>query len=145
MLGRSIRLATGTVLATGGILVATAVASSAHDCFIASRSAQGDAMAGSNSQAWYTLVVNDAIEGDVQSGAITQTQADCIMTAYAATGAPSSFTIHVKGANGSDGVLADKNPNTALFTDGKGVDHAFEAYGAQIFGSYAACGVSFGG
>ena len=145
MFGRSVRRAAGTVLAAGGILVATAVASSAHDCFIASRSAQGDAMAGAHSQAWYTLVVNDAIDGDYQAGRITAAQDACIKAAYAATGAPASFTIHVKGANGSDGVIADKNPNTALFTNGKGVDHAFEAYGAQIFGSYAHCGVPFGG
>lgn len=144
MFGRSARRVAGTLLATGGILVATAVASSAHDCFIASRSAQGDAMAGANSQAWYTLVVNDAIDGDLMAGVITPAQDACIKAAYAATGAPASFTIHVKGANGSDGTLAEKNPNTALFTNGKGVDHAFDAYGAQIFGSYAACGVSFG-
>jgi hypothetical protein len=28
-------------------------------------------------------------------------------------------------------------------TNGKGIDHAFDAYGDAIFGSYAACGVEF--
>ncbi|QGF24106.1 hypothetical protein [Raineyella fluvialis] len=138
-----IRRAGGAAVIAVGLAVATTSVASAHECYIASRSAQGNAMAGSNSQAWYTLVVADAIQGDVTAGRITQTQANCIKSAYAATGAPSSFTIHVKGVTGQDGVLAAHNPNDALMTNGKGVDHAFDAYGAQIFGSYAQCGVSF--
>ena len=35
------------------------------------------------------------------------------------------------------------NPNLSHATDGKGIDHAFAAYGEQIFGSYAICGVEF--
>ena len=50
-------------------------------------------MAGSKSQAWFTLVVSDAIQGDADSGLLTQDQADCIKDAYAASGAPASSCI----------------------------------------------------
>lgn len=136
------RLGAGFAL-TAGLVLGSGAGAWAHECYNASRSAQGNAMAGSNSQTWYTLVVADAIQGDADAGAITQQQADCIKDAYAASGAPASFTIMVKGANGQDGLIAGHNPNKALMTNGKGIDHAFDAYGEEIFGSYAACGVSF--
>jgi hypothetical protein len=134
--GAGLGLAAALVLGTGA-------AAYAHECYNPSRSDQGNASAGAHSQAWFTLVVSDAIQGDADSGRITQEQADCINAAYAATGAPASFTIMVKGAVGQDGVIAAHNPNGFLATDGKGIDHAFAAYGEQIFGSYAACGVVF--
>jgi len=45
----------------------------------------------------------------------------------------------VKGAVGQGGLIAANNPNGVLATDGSGIDHAFAAYGEEIFGSYAAC------
>ncbi|MGW4928792.1 hypothetical protein ACWEOH_06535 [Agromyces sp. NPDC004153] len=134
--GATVGLAAALVLGSGA-------AAYAHECYNPSRSEQGNAKAGSNSQAWFTLVVADAIQGDVVNGFITQEEADCIIDAYADTGAPASFTLMVKGAVGQDGVIAGHNPNSVRATDGKGIDHAFEAYGEQIFGSYAACGVEF--
>lgn len=134
--GAGLGLAAALVLGTGA-------AAYAHECYNPSRSEKGNASAGANSQAWFTLVVEDAVQGDVETGFITQEQADCIKAAYAATGAPSSFTVMVKGAVGQDGVIAANNPNDGLATNGKGIDHAFAAYGEQIFGSYAACGVGF--
>lgn len=143
MLGRTTRrLAAGAALA-GALVLGSGAAAFAHECYNASRSDKGNEMAGSNSQAWFTLVVSDAIQGDADSGLITQEQADCINEAYAETGAPASFTFHVKGANGQDGLLAGNNPNDGLMANGKGIDHAFDAYGDAIFGSYAACGVEF--
>jgi hypothetical protein len=134
--GAGVALAAALALGSGA-------AAYAHECFNPSRSDQGDSKAGANSQAWFTLVVNDAIQGDVHPEGITQDQADCIKAAYAATGSPSSFTVMVKGAVGQDGVIAAHNPNTERASDGKGIDHLFPAYGEQIFGSYAACGVAF--
>lgn len=119
---------------TAAIGLATATTAAAHQCFNASRSDQGNLKAGSNSQAWFTLVVSDAIAGDVEGGFLTPEQGACITAAYAATGAPSSFTIKVIA--GKDGVVG--GPNNA---DGHGIDHAFAAYGEEIGGSYAACGV----
>jgi len=65
------------------------------------------------------------------------------VTKLGANGVPLQFTIHVKGANGSDGVLAGNNPNTWLMSNGKGVDHFFDVYGAGIGLSFATCGVPF--
>ena len=143
MLGRTTRrLAAGAALA-GALVLGSGAGAWAHECYNASRSDKGNEMAGSKSQAWFTLVVSDAIQGDVDLGVITQEQADCIKDAYAESGAPASFTIMVKGAAGQDGVIAAHNPNSGLMTNGKGIDHAFAAYGDAIFGSYAACGVEF--
>lgn len=143
MIGRTTRrLVAGAALA-GSLVIGSGAGAWAHECYNASRSDRGNAMAGSHSQAWFTLVVNDAIQGDADQGRITQAQADCIKAAYAEAGGPASFTLMVKGAVGQDGVIAEHNPNKGLMTDGKGIDHAFDAYGEAIFGSYAACGVAF--
>jgi hypothetical protein len=134
--GAGVALAAALVLGSGA-------GAYAHECFNPSRSDQGNAKAGANSQAWFTLVVASAIQGDVLSGAITQQQADCILAEYEATGAPSSFTLLVKGAVGQGGTIGAHNPNAGLMADGKGIDHLFAAYGEQIGGSYAACGAGF--
>ena len=134
--GAGVALAAALALGTGA-------AAYAHECYNPSRSDQGDAKAGANSQAWFTLVVNDAIQGDVTTEFITQEEADCIKAAYAGSGAPASFTVMVKGAVGQGGVIAAHNPNLAHAADGKGIDHIFPAYGEQIGGSYALCGVAF--
>jgi hypothetical protein len=123
-----------TVGLTAALVLGSGAAAFAHECYNPSRSDQGDAAAGSNSQAWYTLVLVD-----LEAGLITQEQADCVVATYAETGAPWTFTVMVKGAVGQDGVIAEHNPNGYLATDGKGIDHAFDAYGDEIFGSYAAC------
>ncbi|WP_404388069.1 hypothetical protein [Humibacillus xanthopallidus] len=104
---------------------------------------QGQRRLGSHSQAWFTLHVTDAIAGDVESGFITAEQGECVLEAYAGTGAPMSFTIHVKGANGNGGTLAANNPNEGLMANGKGIDTLFAAHGDAIIGSYGACGVDF--
>jgi hypothetical protein len=132
-----------TVGLTAALVLGSGAAAFAHECYNPSRSDQGNASAGGNSQAWFTLVLEDAVQGDVESGFITQEQADCIKAAYAETGAPGSFTLMVKGAVGQGGTIAANNPNDGLATNGKGIDHAFATYGEQIFGSYAVCGVEF--
>ncbi|KGN40402.1 hypothetical protein [Knoellia aerolata] len=129
------------VALTAALGLATATTAAAHECYNASRSAQGNLKAGTQSNTWFTLVVADAIAGDAESGLITPQQAACITGAYAATGAPASFTIKVVG--GKDGLLAGGVTNHEILMNGKGIDHAFVAYGDAIFGSYAACGVAF--
>ncbi|GGI44836.1 hypothetical protein BCL57_000660 [Agromyces flavus] len=131
----------GVALAAIGVL-GTGAAAYAHECYNASRSDKGNAGA-SHSQVWFTLNITDALAGDIESGFITQEQADCIFDAYTAGGGPASFTIMIKGANGQDGVIAANNPNDWHATDNKGIDHFFEAYGGLIFSSYEGCGVSF--
>lgn len=139
MLGRTSKRIGAGVALTGALLIGTGGGAWAHECFNASRSAQGNAMAGSNSNAWFTLVISDAIAGDVQSGAITPEQGDCIASWWAASGNPSSFTIHVAGKN----TLAENNPNKGLMSNGKGIDHLFDAYGEDIMTAYSSCGAEF--
>ncbi|GAA1061545.1 hypothetical protein GCM10009573_29720 [Agromyces bracchium] len=134
-IGAGIGLAAAITLGSGA-------AAYAHECYNANRSEKGNAGA-SNSQAWFTLNVTDALAGDVENGDITPEQADCIFDAYTAGGGPASFTILIKGANGQGGTIGANNPNDWHATDGQGIDHFFDAYGGLIFGSYAACGASF--
>lgn len=122
-----------TIAMTAAIGLATATTAAAHECYNASRSDQGNLKAGANSQAWFTLVVSDAIGWDVADGLLTPEQGECVLAAYEATGAPSSFTIKTRA--GQDGVVG--GPNNA---DGHGIDHVFAAYGAEIGGAYAECG-----
>ncbi|GAA6524652.1 hypothetical protein [Intrasporangium sp. DVR] len=143
MLGRTTRrLAAGAALA-GGLVLGTGAGAWAHECINSSRSDRGSEMAGSRSQAWFTIHVDEAIQGDVADGFLTPEQGACILQAYAATGSPMSFTIHVKGANGNDGTLAANNPNDGLMANGRGVDSFFALYGEAIFGAFAGCGVEF--
>lgn len=138
------RWGAGLALA-GALVVGSGAGAFAHECINASRSAQGNTAAGAHSQAWFTLHVADALAGDVESGLITEEQADCILSALNEAGVPMSFTIHVKGANGNDGTLAANNPNDGLMTNDRGVDSLFAAWGDEIFGSFAACGAEPGG
>ena len=134
---------TGATLALGALMVTgTGMGALAHECYNASRSAQGNESAGSHSQAWFTLRIADAIAGDVEAGAYSAEDGACILAAYTATGAPLSFTIHAKGANGQGGVIAERNPNSGLMTNGKGIDHFFDAWGWAIFQAFDECGVT---
>ena len=129
-------VALAAVLALG-----SGAAAYAHECFNPNRSDQGDAQAGAHSKAWYTLVVADVIQEELEEGILTAQQAECVLAEYASTGAPSSFTVHVKGATGQDGTIGANNPNVGHAGDGKGIDTIFAAYGEQIGGSYGTCGV----
>lgn len=133
-----------TVLpAAATALIISAGPAMAHECYIASRSWQGNLMAGTRSQAWFLVDLNQEFAADVQAGQLTVDQASCLITQLTANGVPLQFTIHVKGANGSGGVLADNNPNTWLMSNGTGVDHFFDVYGQAIGTSFATCGVPF--
>jgi len=106
----------------------------AHECYNASRSAQGNAGA-SNSQAWFTVsVVDFAHSGE----AFPVELADCFLSHWFAGGGPESFTIHVKGATGTGGVVAENAP-AARLGDGHGIDHIEEAFGALLASSIGAC------
>jgi hypothetical protein len=123
------------IAATAGVaaFVLAAGTASAHECYVASRSAQGNAGA-AHSQAWYTFSVEDfANSGEEFPASI----ADCFLEHWYAGGGPASFTIHVKGANGTDGVLAE--PSKQDKGDGRGIDHIEEAYGELFGASVGAC------
>lgn len=126
-------VAAGVALAAAGVL-ATGAAAYAHECFNPNRSEQGNAGA-SNSESWLTVHVAELTMG------LPEEDATCVLDAYAATGAPASFTIKIKGANGQGGTVGSNNPHEEKAADGKGIDEVFAAHGAEIAGSFEACGV----
>jgi hypothetical protein len=127
-IGAGVALAAVAVLGTGA-------AAYAHECFNPNRSEQGNAGA-SNSESWLTVHVAELTAG------LPEADATCVLDAYAATGAPMSFTIKIKGANGQDGTLGSNNPNRETkAADGQGIDEIFAAHGADIAGSFAMCGL----
>ncbi|WP_173922775.1 hypothetical protein [Agromyces sp. Marseille-P2726] len=127
-------VAAGVALAAAGVL-ATGAAAYAHECFNPNRSDKGNAGA-SNSQAWFTVHVSELTAG------MPEADASCVLDAYAATGAPQSFTIKVKGANGQGGTIGANNPNRDTKAgDGKGIDEIFAAHGAEIMSSFDSCGL----
>ncbi|MEO6021197.1 MAG: hypothetical protein ABIP45_13205 [Knoellia sp.] len=129
------------VALTAALGMATATTASAHECYIASRSDQGNMQAGMNSKAWFPLVIADAIGWDVADGLYTAEQGQCILREYTNAGGPASFVIKVIG--GKDGVLAGGVTNEYLLANGTGVDHIFDAYGEAILGAFSICGVEF--
>lgn len=135
MLKKTLTYAGAGLGLSAALVLGTGAAAFAHECYNPNRSDQGNANA-THSENWFTLVLPDLLQEEVENGIITQEQADCVIATYTATGAPLSFTVMT---NDTVGVIAANNPNDHLATNGKGIDHAFAAYGEEIFGSYAAC------
>ena len=133
-LGQSIAVAAALGLAT-------ATTAAAHECYNASRSEQGNLKAGTQSNAWITLVVADLIAEEVDAGLYDAETGECIIDAYEESGGRASFTIKVVG--GKDGVLAGGVTSQEILSNGKGIDHVFAAYGEAIIGAYVGCGVEF--
>ncbi len=106
----------------------------AHECVIASRSAQGDAGA-LHSGRWETLTLSTVFSAILPDAlgvpALTPDQLTWALDAAAAAGVPSSWVTR------SDKTIAEgsSDPNLA---DGKGLDHLADAYGQQLAGIYFA-------
>jgi hypothetical protein len=124
---------TTTLVGTG------AGVASAHECFIANRSANGNAGA-SHSANWYTLEMADLFaDAHLFLGGEPLT-ADQLQTALELTqeaGIPTSVTMFERFTipRSSDEVdsldgLSSKS------SDGKGVDHFFASYGDALFGIF---------
>ena len=120
--------------ALGMVLVPSAAF--AHDCIQVSRSDQGSTQAGTRSQAWVSFSVADAVASEEHDAATTA----CILDGWAEAGGPAVISLHVKGANGSDGVVAGKNPNTQVLSDGRGID-LLSSWMPTIDAIYEECGV----
>ena len=134
---------TGAALALSAIMITgSGAAAFAHDCFNASRSAKGDAQAGTHSQAWVQIQVADLIADDVANGVYSAADGECILAAYTEAGGRLSASIHVKGATGQDGVIGSKNPHPEKASDGRGIDHFFESQFGVIVGAFETCGVT---
>jgi len=118
----------------GSIAIAAAPAVLAHECIIASRSAQGDAGA-QHSGRWGTLALADVfgfINTVVGGPALTPAQIDWAVGEAIAEGLPAGgWTTRTDKTIGE----GSSNPNLA---NGKGLDHLADAVGAQIVGIYFA-------
>jgi hypothetical protein len=120
------------VVATGALLMAGPGAALAHECFVANRSAQGNAAVSAHSAAWTTLTpeflfsVIIGLDGEAFTCAVAAWNANPDLPPYIVVGD--------KQAVGQDGVIAENNPNfaTGKASDGQGIDHGEEAFNAAI-------------
>ena len=118
------------VAGVGLMLAAIPGSAFAHECFNANRSAQGNAGA-SNSQRWLTVHIGE-FYGDPELGLTAQQAADAEALALQ-MGVPESFTIFIGNHTIAEGTPSmDRNGHAS---DGKGIDHIFDAYGAQLVGA----------
>ena len=121
-----------SLLLAGSLTVVAAPAVFAHECYIASRSAQGDAGA-LHSGRWTQLplpIIFGFINGIVGGPALTADQIVWAVNEAVAEGLPADGWV----------IRADKtigegsaNPNLA---NGKGLDHLADSVGRQIVGIY---------
>ena len=98
----------------------------AHECFIANRSAQGNANA-TNSGRWATLVLADFVNSPG-----FPVDPDCFIAYWSSNGGPDSFTVRIDKTIGE----GSQNPNLG---NGSGLDHIEDAYGALAGAAFAAC------
>ena len=140
------------VLALGLVGVGSAAA---FDCIRVSSSLQGLKQS-TKSGHWLLFdlstpqAAKDTFAG-ISEGAIqlTDQQASCFVTAYAASGQPRFWALGLGvagGFNGGPGVLAGHNKNTGVLSNNKGIDH-FEDSGVvpAVFAAGESCGIDLSG
>jgi hypothetical protein len=116
----------------GSISAVAAPAVFAHECVIASRSAQGDAGA-LNSAKWVRLSLADVfgfINQEVGGPALTAVQITWAVNEAVAEGLPADGWVVRSDKTIGEG---SSNPNLA---DGKGLDHLADSVGPQIAAIY---------
>ena len=100
----------------------------AHECYIANRSAQGNAGA-THSGNWVTeTVAGFAHSPDFPPGV----DPDCFVAYWGSHGGPDSFTVRTDKTIGE----GSSNPNLA---NGSGLEHIEDAWGALLGESLGAC------
>ena len=129
----------GTLAATAALLISSVGVASAHECFVANRSDQGNAAVGQHSAAWQEVSLSFIVTVFLGQ---TQEVADCVVVAAPDAGLPTSFVFGGKQAVGSEGVIMENNPVDGKTSDGHGIDHAEDVYGDAVVGLIFACGGS---
>jgi hypothetical protein len=128
------RRITTAVAAVALVAVAAPATALAHECYVTSRSEQGNAGA-SNSQRWLTIQTAEFFafaHEFLPVEPLTQAQIDEAVALAAAQGVPTSFTIFIGDKTiGGDAAAYLQNGKAA---DGKGVDHIFAAHGETLVG-----------
>src|SRR4051795_540182 len=92
----------GTVVA---VVALTAGTASAHECFVANRSAKGNASVAAHSAAWGEVSLDTIL---TQFIGVPQNVATCVETNAGQYGIPSSFVFGDKQAVGQDQVIAER-------------------------------------
>ncbi|HET9344997.1 MAG TPA: hypothetical protein VFO05_04775 [Candidatus Limnocylindrales bacterium] len=122
------------------ILAAGASTAFAHECYNASRSAQGNTGA-QHSDNWFNLsleFVFTVILPEETGTELTPDQLAWALDQADAAGIPSGFVIRVDKTLGFNG-QGELTPGFDMHAaDGKGIDHAVAAYGDQLFGIFFA-------
>lgn len=127
-----------TAATTVGLLATGIGAASAHECYIANRSAQGNAGA-SHSANWYTLQMSDLFaEAHLFFGGepLTDAQLAWAMEQTQAQGIPLSVTMFEKFTIPRS--VEKLESLSTKSSDGKGVDHFFSTYGDALFQIFSA-------
>ena len=113
---------------SAALLMVGAGVASAHECYIANRSDQGNAGA-THSGRWLTVTV----EGFVHSPEFPPgVDPACFLAYWLGHGGPEGFTIRTDKTIGA----GSSNPNLA---NGSGVEHIEEAWGALFGEALGAC------
>lgn len=108
----------------------------AHECYIANRSAQGNAGA-AHSANWHTLQMSELFASahffvPGIEAPLTQAQIDEAVQLTKAAGIPTSVTLFGRFTIPRN--LDEADELTSKSVDGKGVDHFFAKYGDQLIG-----------
>ena len=130
--GARVGRAAAVIGATVALTVGLSSTAWAHECFVANRSAQGNASVSAHSAAWSTITP-EILFGQlgVEDGAAL----DCAVAAWKATSRSAALCRRRREAGRRPG-RGDRgnNPNNASGkdADGKGIDHGPDVYGAAI-------------
>jgi len=133
-----LRRTAATLALTTALVAAGAGAASAHECYIANRSAQGNAGA-SHSSNWYTLQMEELYRsGHLFLGGdpLTDAQVAKALAMTAEAGVPLSFTVFERFTLPRS--MDELEGLSTKSADGKGIDHFFVAYGDAIAGIFFA-------
>ncbi len=106
-----------------GVVMLASGTAGAHECFVANRSAQGNAAVAAHSAAWEEVSLDTVLTVFI---GVPQGVADCVVANADTYGLPTSFVFGGKQAVGQGGVIAENNPNftaKGLASDGQGIDH----------------------
>ncbi len=118
-----------TAALTSGLVLRSAGIASAHECFIAKRSATGTTAA-THSANWHELTLT-GLFSDLPPflPQLTPAQVEEAVALAEAQGIPSSIALF-----GQQTIPVSQDEWSPKSADGKGVDHFFSAYGERLIG-----------
>ncbi len=118
-----------TAALTSGLVLGSAGIASAHECFIAKRSATGTTAA-THSANWHELTLT-GLFSDLPPflPQLTPAQVEEAVALAEAQGIPSSIALF-----GQQTIPVSQDEWSPKSSDGKGVDHFFSAYGERLIG-----------